>query len=139
MWLGQVGVGVRAMQTMYTATWTAENGWTQGQLQPYGPIQMMPSAQVLNYGQAIFEGMKAQRSTKDRIVLFRSVEEEQLPWEARRLLTGKNTYAVPSCPAGLTRMQSALRQAHTGSACLLFPGTCLCRQSSPLWLPMQIM
>jgi branched-subunit amino acid aminotransferase/4-amino-4-deoxychorismate lyase len=37
------------------------------------PIQspLLLSVQVLNYGQAIFEGMKAQRSAKDRIVLFR--------------------------------------------------------------------
>ena len=33
---------------------------------------MYPSAQALNYGQAVFEGMKAQRSvTSGRVVLFR--------------------------------------------------------------------
>jgi branched-chain amino acid aminotransferase len=32
---------------------------------------MFPSAQVLNYGQSVFEGMKAQRSKKGHIVLFR--------------------------------------------------------------------
>jgi branched-chain amino acid aminotransferase len=62
------------LQTMYTATWTPEQGWVRGQLQPYGPLPMMPSAQVLNYGQSVFEGMKAQRSAKDRIVLFRWVD-----------------------------------------------------------------
>lgn len=31
-------------------------------------------AQVLNYGQSVFEGMKAQRSARGRIVLFRPVE-----------------------------------------------------------------
>ena len=31
-------------------------------------------AQVLNYGQSIFEGMKAQRSARGRIVLFRPEE-----------------------------------------------------------------
>ncbi|CAG9462729.1 unnamed protein product [Pedinophyceae sp. YPF-701] len=44
--------------------------WVGG-IEPYGPLEMMPSAQVLNYGQAIFEGMKAQRSQKGNIVLFR--------------------------------------------------------------------
>lgn len=33
-------------QSMYVATWTQEQGWQKGSLQPYGPIQMMPSAQV---------------------------------------------------------------------------------------------
>lgn len=49
------------LQTMYVANWTPEKGWDQGTLQAYGPLPMMPSAQVLNYGQAIFEGMKAQQ------------------------------------------------------------------------------
>lgn len=55
---------------MYCATCDETGNWTGG-IKPYGPLSMMPSAQVLNYGQAIFEGMKAQWSAKDRIVLFR--------------------------------------------------------------------
>jgi hypothetical protein len=55
---------------MFRAHWTAEKGW-EGKLVPYGPLNLLPSAQVLNYGQSVFEGMKAQRSAKDRIVLFR--------------------------------------------------------------------
>ena len=47
------------------------SGDYQGRLCPYGPLELMPSAQVLNYGQAVFEGLKAQRSHKDRVVLFR--------------------------------------------------------------------
>jgi hypothetical protein len=35
---------------------------------------MDPAAQVLNYGQSIFEGMKAQRTQGDEIVLFRPTE-----------------------------------------------------------------
>lgn len=58
------------MQFMYKALWTPETGW-QGGLEPYGPLDLLPSAQVLNYGQSVFEGMKAQRSARDRIVLFR--------------------------------------------------------------------
>jgi hypothetical protein len=59
------------MQSMFIAEHTAEGGWTEGGMQPYGPISLLPSAQVLNYGQAIFEGMKAQRTEKGSIVLFR--------------------------------------------------------------------
>lgn len=55
---------------MYCAT-TDESGNWSGGIKPYGPLSMMPSAQALNYGQSIFEGLKAQRSAKDRIVLFR--------------------------------------------------------------------
>lgn len=72
---------VHVLQTMYRATWTPEEGW-QGSLEPYQPLQLEPAAQVLNYGQSIFEGLKAQRSAKGRIVLFR-------PWEnAARMAEG---------------------------------------------------
>lgn len=58
--------------TMWTAQCDLETGtWKVGGLEPYGPLQLYPSAQALNYGQAVFEGMKAQRSAKGRIVLFR--------------------------------------------------------------------
>lgn len=52
-------------QSMYVATWTEETGWQEGGLRPYGPLELLPSAQALNYGQAIFEGMKALRPEGD--------------------------------------------------------------------------
>ena len=60
-------------KTMYLATYDVSgDGTWSGGLQDYGPLEIYPSAQVLNYGQSIFEGMKAQRSvSQDRIVLFR--------------------------------------------------------------------
>lgn len=52
-----------------------KNGkWDEGTLKPLGPIEMMPSACVLNYGQGIFEGMKALRTKDGRITLFRPRE-----------------------------------------------------------------
>ena len=52
--------------------------WTPGALRPYGPLEVSPAAGVLNYGQGLFEGMKAYRTVTGRIVLFR-------PDQARRL------------------------------------------------------
>ena len=66
---------------MYQATFTPEQGWS-GRLQPYGPLQLDPSAQVLNYGQSVFEGMKAQRTPGNNIVLFRPDEN------AARMMAG---------------------------------------------------
>ena len=60
----------RCMQIMYVAEWAHGMGW-KGEVRPYEPLQLLPSAQCLNYGQAIFEGMKAQRTARDRIALFR--------------------------------------------------------------------
>mmetsp|Transcript_8914 Transcript_8914/g.27053 ORF Transcript_8914/g.27053 Transcript_8914/m.27053 type:complete len:323 (-) Transcript_8914:282-1250(-) len=77
---------------MYTATWSKETGWTSGTIAPYGPLEMMPSAQVLNYGQSIFEGMKAQNSEKGRIVVFRPDKN------AERFLNGAQRLSMPPVP-----------------------------------------
>jgi hypothetical protein len=45
--------------------------WRPGKLRPFGPLEMSPAAGVLNYGQGLFEGMKAYRTVANRIVLFR--------------------------------------------------------------------
>ncbi|KAL4859535.1 Branched-chain amino acid aminotransferase 2 [Chlorella vulgaris] len=68
-----LGFGLtRTGSTMWMATCDAQDKqWSNGELQPYGPLPMYPSAQSLNYGQAVFEGMKAQRSAQGRVVLFR--------------------------------------------------------------------
>ncbi|KAG2435322.1 hypothetical protein HXX76_007397 [Chlamydomonas incerta] len=58
----KVRLGVDPAPTMFVANWSAESCcWDGGQLVPYGPLQLLPAAQVLNYGQSIFEGMKAYR------------------------------------------------------------------------------
>lgn len=69
------------MQAMYRAIFTPGEGW-QGGLEAYGPLQLDPSAQVLNYGQSVFEGMKAQRTANGKIVLFRPDEN------AARMMAG---------------------------------------------------
>eukprot|EP00210_Caulerpa_lentillifera_P009364 g8927.t1 len=71
--------------TMYKAT-TDSSGVFQGRTCPFGTLELMPSAQTLNYGQAIFEGMKAQRTHKGRIVLFRpSANAERMREGALRM------------------------------------------------------
>ena len=61
-------------ETMYLTTTTANDPWMPGELRPYGDIPMSPAAGVLNYGQGLFEGMKAYRTSKGRIVFFRPEE-----------------------------------------------------------------
>ena len=45
--------------------------WIDPRIIPYQPIQMDPSASVLHYGQAVFEGMKAYKDDKGTAWLFR--------------------------------------------------------------------
>jgi len=56
---------------MYIATTERGKPFSNGLIQPYGPIPLYPSATVLSYGQGIFEGLKAFRTKLDRIVVFR--------------------------------------------------------------------
>ena len=56
---------------MYMAKCKLGDAWTPGKIMPYGSFEIDPAAGVLNYGQGIFEGLKAYHTQKDRIVLFR--------------------------------------------------------------------
>lgn len=61
--------------------------WGAPVVRPYGPLALEPAATILNYSQGIFEGLKAFRTEKGRIVLFRPQKNGQrLADGARRLL-----------------------------------------------------
>ncbi|MFW9824021.1 MAG: branched-chain amino acid aminotransferase [Candidatus Thorarchaeota archaeon] len=61
--------------------------WDEGKLVPFGNIEISPAACVLNYGQGIFEGMKALRTKSGEITLFRPEENgKRFNYSARRLL-----------------------------------------------------
>ena len=75
------------LQTMFVATYSPEEGW-RGSLKPYQCLQLEPSAQVLNYGQSVFEGLKAQRSEQGRVVLFRPDQNAARMQAGRLPLTG---------------------------------------------------
>ncbi len=59
------------IDSMYVATTPNDKPWQPGKLQPFGDISLSPAAGVINYGQSIFEGMKAHRTKNDEVVLFR--------------------------------------------------------------------
>jgi branched-chain amino acid aminotransferase len=49
----------------------ANGAWQQGEILPFGPIDMHPAMSAIHYGQSIFEGMKAYRNQAGEVVLFR--------------------------------------------------------------------
>ncbi|MCV2394035.1 branched-chain amino acid aminotransferase [Actinotalea sp. M2MS4P-6] len=63
--------GVVFTDHMARVTWTADEGWTDRRVEPYGPLQLDPAAAVLHYGQEIFEGLKAYRHADGSIWTFR--------------------------------------------------------------------
>ena len=77
---------------MYTSECELGGVWRPGKIQPYGNLSIDPAAGVLNYGQGIFEGMKAQRTSKGRVVLFRPERN------ARRFQRGADRLGMPPVP-----------------------------------------
>lgn len=49
----------------------ANGSWGAPQIVPFGNIEIHPATSALHYGQAIFEGLKAQRNEKGEILVFR--------------------------------------------------------------------
>lgn len=73
-------------RSMYRATCIKGEDWNEGGLVPFGNIELSPAAAVLNYGQGIFEGSKAYRTEKNRIVIFRpAMNGERMQKSAERL------------------------------------------------------
>jgi len=63
-----------------------DNLWQRGSVEPYGPFAMSPASMVFHYGQAIFEGMKAYRSSDGTVSLFRPGKNiERFNISARRM------------------------------------------------------
>jgi len=65
------------------------NSWNDYIITNYKPLSIDPASTILNYGQGIFEGMKAYRTSKDNIVLFRP----DMNYE--RLIHGCNRMLIP--------------------------------------------
>ncbi len=64
--------------------------WDEGKLVPFGSLEISPAACALNYGQTIFEGMKALRAINGEITLFRPDENaKRLNKSAERILMPK--------------------------------------------------
>jgi len=62
---------------MVVVPYVEGQGWGQGVLKAYGPIEMDPAASVLHYGQAIFEGFKAYTQPDGSIASFRPEANSQ--------------------------------------------------------------
>ena len=56
---------------MVTCQWTFTGGWESPHLQPYGPLQLMPTASVLHYATECFGGLKVYRGYDLKFRLLR--------------------------------------------------------------------
>ncbi|MHB8063395.1 MAG: branched-chain amino acid aminotransferase [Ruminiclostridium sp.] len=72
-----LGFGQHFTDHMFIMDYTEGKGWHDARIVPYAPLELDPSAMVLHYGQAIFEGLKAYKSKNDDILLFRPEKNMQ--------------------------------------------------------------
>ena len=79
-------------KTMFINHCASGKTWGSGQFIPFGDINISPAAAVLNYGQGIFEGLKAHRTKTNDVVLFRPIEN------AKRFAHGAEEMCMPPYP-----------------------------------------
>jgi branched-chain amino acid aminotransferase len=72
----KLGFGLVAAPVMFSAD-CSEGVWARGELIPYGPIEVLPGARVLQYGELVFEGLKAYKVGEAGPSLFRARDNWQ--------------------------------------------------------------
>ena len=90
--LAAPGFGQVFTDHMITLRWSAERGWHDGKLEPYGPFTLDPATAVFHYAQELFEGLKAYRQDGGSIVMFRPRAN------AARFNAGAYRMAMPELP-----------------------------------------
>ena len=93
--LAEPGFGKAFTDHMVSIDWTAEEGWHNAQVRPFGPVELSPATNVFHYGQAIFEGLKAYRHEDGSIVTFRPEQN------AARMQHSADRLAMPQLPEEL--------------------------------------
>lgn len=70
----KLGFGKIFSDHMFIMEYEEGKGWSNPRVQPYQNLSIDPASPVLHYGQEIFEGLKAYRSSGKDILLFRARE-----------------------------------------------------------------
>lgn len=89
-----LGFGICPTDYMYVMKCGRDGNFSKGELQRFGNIELSPSSGVLNYGQGLFEGLKAYRKQDGNILLFRPEEN------AMRMQMGAERMCMPSPSVG---------------------------------------
>lgn len=88
----KLGFGRSFSDHMFLMNYTAGEGWHDGRIVPYAPLELDPSCMVLHYAQEVFEGMKAYRWKDGSIHLFRPYEN------AKRMQNSNERLCMPAVP-----------------------------------------
>jgi branched-chain amino acid aminotransferase len=119
----ELGFGRRFTDHMFLMDYEEGKGWHDPRIVPYGPLSHDPAAMVFHYGQAVFEGLKAFRSEKDEIVLFRPDQNaKRLNRSSERLhMPQMNEDFVVSAIQSLVRMDAQWVPRKKGSSLYIRP------------------
>lgn len=70
-------------------------GWQQPEIKPYGPFEITPAMNVLHYGQAVFEGMKAFYVNEHTVNIFRpEAHHARFISSCRRICIPETSYDI---------------------------------------------
>lgn len=86
----KLGFGKLFTDHMFIMEHDEKQGWHNARIIPYQNLQLDPASPVLHYGQEIFEGLKAYRSSQGGVVLFRPLEN------ARRMNRSAERLCMPA-------------------------------------------
>ncbi len=70
----ELGFGHYFTDHMFIMDYETGKGWHNARIVPFGNISLHPASTVLHYGAEIFEGLKAYRTPKGDVQLFRPME-----------------------------------------------------------------
>ena len=97
---------------MYIATCKQGDEWGKGKMQDFQNLSLSPAAGVINYGQGLFEGMKAQHAADGSIVLFRPQDN------ARRSRDGARRLGMTPVPEEMF-LDAIMQTVRENSRCCL--------------------
>ena len=87
-----LGFGKIFTDYMFMMDYSREEGWHDARIVPFANISLHPASTVLHYGSEIFEGLKAYRTAKGNVQLFRPMEN------IRRMNTSADRLCLPQIP-----------------------------------------
>ncbi|CAK8577894.1 unnamed protein product [Lathyrus sativus] len=111
-WEG-LGFSLTPTDYMYVMKCSKGGKFSQGSIVRYGNIEISPAAGILNYGQGIFEGLKAYRTEDGGVLLFRPEEN------ALRMKVGAERLCMPS--PSVEQFVDAVKQTVLANKCWIPP------------------
>ena len=87
-----LGFGKYFTDHMFIMDYSADAGWHDARIVPFGPFPIHPASTALHYGSEIFEGLKAYRKEDGSIQLFRPMEN------IRRMNRSAERLCLPTIP-----------------------------------------